>query len=113
MAAVLQPRLPDVVADGHAAAAEQHVQIALGARAAKSADVIRVAQMLADEGLRPDIHRLWTAAIERRVGLAKRQQQQIDQRIGDADGVVRRQFGRFAKRGMHEVMRNPAGTGAR
>ena len=52
---------------------------------------IRIAQMFADEGLGPDVHRLGTDAIEHRVGLAQRQQQQIDQRIGDADGVVRRQ----------------------
>ncbi len=44
--------------------------------------------MFADEGLRPNVHRLGTDAIEHRVGLAQRQQQQIDQRIGDADGVV-------------------------
>ena len=88
LAAVLQPRLPDVVADGHAPVAEQHVQIALGAaqRRRNLVDAeIRIAQMLADEGLSPDIHRLGTAPIERRIGLAKRQQQQVDQRIGDAD----------------------------
>ena len=69
--------------------------------------------MFADEGLRPHIHRLGTDAIEHRVGLAQRQQQQVDQRIGDADGVVRRQFGGLVERGMHEVVGDPAGAGAR
>ena len=45
--------------------------------------------MFADEGLGANIHRLGAAAIEHGVRLAQRQQQEIDQRIGDDDGVVR------------------------
>ena len=58
---MLQPRPPDVVADGRAAFAEQHVEIALGAaeRGGNLIDAeIGIAQMLADEGLGADVHRL-------------------------------------------------------
>ena len=66
--------------------------------------------MFADERLSPNVHRLRTDAIEHRVGLAQRQQQQIDQRIGNADGVVGRQPVRFVKRGVHEVVGDAAGA---
>src|SRR5213592_2220174 len=52
LAAVQQPRPPDIIADGHALVAEQHVQIALGA-AQRRRDLVdaklRIAQMFADE----------------------------------------------------------------
>jgi len=54
-----------------------------------------------------------TDAIEHRVGLTQRQQQEIDQRISDADGVVGRQFVRFVERGVHEVVGDAASTGTR
>lgn len=76
------------------------MQIALGA-AELGRDLvdaqIRVAQVLADEELRAHIHRLGPDAIEHRVGFAQRQQQQVDQRIGDADRAVRRQLGRLVE----------------
>ena len=74
---------------------------------------LRVAQMFADEGLGPDVHRLGTDAIEHRVGFAQRQQQQVDQRIGDARGVVGRQAVGFIEGGEHKVVRDPAGAVAR
>jgi hypothetical protein len=76
LAAVLQPCLPDVIADGHAPVAEQHVQIAFGAAQCRRNLVdaeIRVAQVFADEGLGAHIHRHRTTAVERRAGFAKRQ----------------------------------------
>jgi hypothetical protein len=114
--AVQQPRPPDIIADGHALVAEQHVQIALGA-AQRRGDLvdakIRIAQMFADEGLGPNVHRFGTDAIEHRVGLAQRQQQQIDERISDANSVVGRESFRFVKRGVHEVVGDSAGAVAR
>jgi len=107
---------PDEIAHRHAAFAEQHVQIALGAaeRGGNLVDAqIRIAQVLADEDLGADVHRLGSDAIEHRVRLAKRQQQEIDQRIGDADGAVRRQFCRFVERRMCEVMGDPPRSRAR
>jgi hypothetical protein len=91
------------------------VQIALGA-AERRRDLIdaelRIAQMFADEELSPNIHRLGAATVEHRVGLAKRQQQEIDQRIGDADGIVRRQRGGFVKHSIQEVVGDASGAGA-
>src|ERR1700722_14532976 len=69
--------------------------------------------MFPDEELRPDIHRLRSDTIERRVGLAERQKQQINQRISYSDCVVRRQLGRFVEGGMDKIVGDPAGTGAR
>ena len=74
LAAVLQSCLPDVVADGGTPVAEQHVQIAFGAVQCRRDLVdgkIRVAQMFADEELRPDIHRLGADPIKHRIGLAE------------------------------------------
>src|SRR5437868_1850181 len=74
LAAVLQPCVPDIVADGGTPVAEQHVQIALGAAQCRRDLVdgkIRVTQMFADEELRPDIHRLGSDTIKHRVGLAE------------------------------------------
>src|SRR5581483_8710715 len=54
--AMLQPRPPDVIADGHASFTEQHVQITLGTAKCRRNLVdaqVGIAQMLADEGLRP------------------------------------------------------------
>jgi len=104
---MLQPHPPDVVADCHAPLAEQHVQVALGAaeRGGNLVDAeIGIAQTLADEGLRPDIHRLGPDPAEGRIRLAQRQQQEIDQRLGDAGGAVGREFRRLVERRMHEVM---------
>src|SRR5262245_50557453 len=69
--------------------------------------------MLADERLGANIHRLGAAPIERRICLAQRQQQKVDQRISDDGGVVRRKFRSLVKRGMHEVVGDSAGPGAR
>ena len=86
------------------------MQIALGA-AELAGDLvdaqIRIAQMLADEELRAHIHRLGPDAIEHRVRLAQRQQQEVDQRIGDADRAVRRQLGRLVEGRMDEIMGDP------
>src|ERR1700733_1784255 len=68
--------------------------------------------MFADEEVCPQIHRLRSHTIEHCISLAKRQQQEVDQRIGDADRVVRRQPGRFVERGMHKVVGDSAGAGA-
>jgi hypothetical protein len=69
--------------------------------------------MFADEGLGPFIQHRWATTIKHRTSLAKGQKQEIEQRIGDTDCSVWRQIRCFAKRGMHEVMRDPAGAGTR
>src|SRR5438105_10763634 len=69
--------------------------------------------MLMDKGLSPLIQHQWAAAIKRRASFTKGQQQEIDESIGDAESGVRRQFGSFAKGGMHKVMRNSTGASAR
>jgi hypothetical protein len=60
--------------------------------------------------MRPHIHRLGTGTIESAVRFAQRQEQEIDQRIGDADRAVGREPGRLVERRMHEIMRDPAGA---
>jgi len=76
MAAILQPRPPDVFTDGYASFAEQHVQVALGA-AERGGDLVNaevgVAQMFADKGMSLDIHRFRADPIEGCICLAKRQ----------------------------------------
>src|ERR1700743_219689 len=73
LTAVLQSRSPDIITNGHASLAEQHVQIAFGA-AQRGGNLvnakIRVAQMFANEGLCPHIHRLRTRAVEGRIRFA-------------------------------------------
>ena len=69
--------------------------------------------MLANEGLRPQMQHRRTAAVEHRANFAKRQQQEIDQRVGDAVCGVWQQLRSFPECGMDKVMGDPAGAGAR
>lgn len=113
---MLQPGSPDVVADRHAAIAEDHVKVTLGTTKSCRNLIdakIRIAQMLANEGLRPDVNGLGPRTVQHPIGFPQWQQQQIDERFSDAGRRVGRQPSRLVKSGMRHVMRDPARSAAR
>src|SRR4051794_3104540 len=98
---MLQPGVPDVVADGRAAFAEDHMKVSLrttqGCRYLIDAKV-GIAKVLAYETLCPNVNGFRSRTVEHPVGFAQRQQQEIDQRFGNAGRRVRRQARRLVER---------------